>query len=212
MSSSPVSVTFKPTNIPGVIQWELTNLTGQPILAVLVRGASCPLPNGGSVLIPAYVFGSAYWPNYIRLGVKFQTPPFGPSVKLGVILSPNGIQVGLVWYIPAKSSVAVMEQVFNCQVQDYYAVPVTYLGLQDMLLGYNPRNVVGYPAPGFLPNPKKFSNVPMFTTLQDLPQPPTPISKTDYRFASTTLFAATSLLALGEHQLTKVLPIAIIPP
>ena len=213
MSSNPVTVTFKPTSIRGVIAWVITNNGSSPVLTALVRGATCPTGNGSAVLIPDYVFGSAYWSNYIRLGVKFQVPPFTPSeTRLGLITSPNQAQIGFVFYVPPGSSVVVDEEVFNCTPTDYYPVILEYVETRPVLLGYDPKLILGYPSPGFLPNPKLFHNVPVFMTMENLPPPPVPISSSDYRWLSTAGFTASSLLALGTHWSGKVLPIIVSPP
>ena len=212
MSSNPVTVTFKPTSIQGVIAWVLTNNTNSPVLAALVRGASCPQGNGSAILVPPYVFGGAYWANYIYLGVKFQVPPFSPDVRLGLIASPNGVQMGFVFYIPPNSSVVVDEEVFNCTPTDYYPVLLEYVETRSALIGYDPKLILGYPSPGYLPNPKLFHNVPVFMTLENLPPPPVPISGTDYRWATTTVFTASVLLALGKHWIGRAVPVIVSPP
>ncbi len=119
---------------------------------ILIRGTNCS---------PYYLFGNAYWQNYVRK-IGFQTGQPN-SVGIGLVYSSQNVHhhMGLVFYIQPNTTFVIKEEVFGCTPTGYNAYPVRYLGTVVMKVGYDPKIAVQYPLPAYLPNPRKFS-IPVF--------------------------------------------------
>ncbi len=184
MSASPLSVNYTNTNTAGVIKWQITNNSDYPQYAVLVRGSSCS---------PYYVFGNAYWQNYVRK-VGFQSGQAN-SVGIGMVISSQNLKhhMALVFYIQPNTTFAIEEEVFNCAITGYNAYPVSYVDTVTMKIGYDPKIAIQYPLPAYLPNPRTFS-IPVFNAGNAyLGQLVSPVYLDDYAKITNLLFSGTAV-------------------
>jgi len=144
------------TTLPGgLVQWEITNNCSSAVFAVLIRGASCS---------PYYMFGNAFWQNYLRK-VPFQYGTNPNSVGIGLVKSPQNAHyhMGFVYLIAPGYTLVQPENVFGCQITGFTVAQAQYVGTQVMKIGYDPKIASLYPLPAYLPNPRRFS-VPIFQT------------------------------------------------